>query len=153
MNHRLALIALTVLTGGCAGLDQSGYAAGVLTPPQAVMAAANAAPAGVPGTFWLIVRGAGTQGGRFYLNSEADYRDQRNLTIDIDPQAARALEVRYGDNPLRFFAGKPIVVRGSARRVKIYFLSDGRPTDKYYYQTHVGVTYPDQIRLAPNSSR
>lgn len=120
----------------------------VLTPSEAVIAAADVAPAAVGGVFEMQVRGSGRVDGKIYLNSERDYRDQRSVSVVILPVAFEALRERFGDSPDRALAGKMIRVRGYARRVRIDFLSDnGRPSGKYYYQTHIAVTRADQIRL------
>jgi len=116
-----------------------------LSPPEAVMAAAEAAPGSVRGVFAMRVTATGWVRGRVYLNSENDYRDQRNLTINIAPRAAERLARRYGTRADRFFAGKRVEVRGIARRTRIDFVSRNRPTGLYYYQTQVAVTDPDQI--------
>ena len=117
------------------------------TPQEAVMAAASAAPRTVPGLFTMQVKATGKERKRVYLNSELDYRDQRNLTINIDPRTAQALKTRFGAAPEEFFKGKTIEVRGAARRVTIGFFENGRPTGLYYYQTHVNVRHSSQIRL------
>ena len=120
-----------------------------MTPREAVERAAAAAPAAVPGEFALTVRASGRSGARVFLNSERDYRDQRNLTISIDPAAASMLAKRYGAPPGVFFRGKAIRVRGAARRTRISFNDQRGPTGLYYYQTHVRVIHPNQIELAP----
>jgi len=84
---------------------------------------------------------------RVHLNSERDYRDQRNLSIAIEADAAAALAAILGAPPERALKGKQILVAGTARRAKIVFFAEGRPTDKYYYQTHVVVTKASQIQL------
>lgn len=116
-----------------------------MTPLDAIVRAADSAPRPVPGIFAMRVAATGRQSGRLYLNSERDYRDQRNLTIDIDPQVIPVLQKRYGASPDIYFRGKWIEVRGLAQRTKIDFLAYGRPTSKYYYQTHVRVADADQI--------
>lgn len=118
-----------------------------ITPYQAVFQAASAAPADVDGTFAMKVQATGTQGNQTYLNSELDYRDQRNLTIAITPRAAQQLADRLGQHPSVALKGKDILVRGSAARTKIYFFANGRMTDKYYYQTHVNVSDADEITV------
>lgn len=115
-------------------------------PRDAIVAAADAAPRGVPGLFAMRVAGTGRIGGRVFLNSEADYRDQRNLTIALSPTVAQQFANRYGAAPEVYFRGRSIEVRGAARRERIHFLDNWRrPTGLYYYQTHVRVTRPDQI--------
>ena len=142
----LALFAL-LLASGCgtklSTLDRPEW----IQPIQAIELAAAAAPDGVPGVFQFQVQGTGTKDNFSYLNSEIDYRDQRCLTIEITPRAARELEIKFGAPPIVAFKGKKILVRGVATRVKIVFISDGKPTDKYYYQTHVKVNDPEQIQL------
>ena len=49
--------------------------------------AADKAPDRVPGVFVLNVQASGRSNGDLYLNSETDYRDQRNLSIRILPKA------------------------------------------------------------------
>lgn len=118
-----------------------------IRPERAVIAAARAAPAGVSGIFTMTVRAMGHQNGHFYLNSELDYRDQRNLTIAMSDSAGAALVQKAGLSSERSLIGHKIFVRGIARRVQIDFVVDGRHTDKYYYQTHVVVTAPEQVTV------
>ena len=118
-----------------------------IQPVQAVQRAADAAPGGVTGVFAMRVTTTGTQDGMTYLNSEQDYRDQRNLTIALPPAVVRQLESRLGADVRTALQGRQILVRGEAKRVRINFIANGRPTDKYYYQTHVRVTDAGQIQL------
>jgi hypothetical protein len=115
--------------------------------PQAVIAAADAAPRGVPGNFALVVRRAEMVGARLFLNSEADYRDQRNLSIAIQPHALPILRQRLGKDVGEALVNKDIRVRGVARRVRIGFFNNGKPTGKYYFQTHVVVDSAEQISI------
>jgi len=116
-------------------------------PMQAVQLAAAAAPRAVPGVFALQVQATGTRDNRTYLNSERDYRDQRHLTTAITPEAARQLQDRLGANPVVALKGKRILVRGAAVRTTIFFMAGGKPTDTYYFQTHVNVTESSQIEV------
>ncbi|WGM32476.1 hypothetical protein [Brevundimonas sp. NIBR11] len=124
---------------------------GCVTPPSdamhAIFAAAEAAPDVVPGVYVIQIQGTGRRDGRLYLNSEADYRDQRNLTIAISPSAFAGLEARFGPAPETRLTGRRIAVTGSAMRVRIDFTGNGQPTGKYYFQTHVVVNDADQIAL------
>jgi hypothetical protein len=120
----------------------------VLMPRRAVEAAADAAPAPVTGLFDVQVRSAGHDADGVYLNTEADYRDQRNLTVAMSLTIAARLTQQYGQAPEEFFRNKHLIVSGQAQRVKVWFLSDGHVTDKYYFQTHVDVTDPAQLQLA-----
>jgi len=139
----LMVLGASIALGGAGDFDGE-----TLTSPEAAIHEANAqAPQAVPGRFALHVQSAGRQDGNVYLNSELDYRDQRNLTVAIMPAAMGALARRCGQPPDQFFLGKNIVVDGAARREKIVFMANGMPSDKYYYQTHIVVERGDQIRL------
>jgi hypothetical protein len=109
-----------------------------LTPAQAVINAAEM-PAGVSGVFERVVRSTGREGGNLFLNSELDYRDPRNLTIVVSPPVEQALENRLGAPVESAVARRTIAVRGTARKIKVVFMSDGRPSGKYYFQTHLTV--------------
>ncbi len=94
----------------------------------------------------MRVQATGTQSGFTYLNSELDYRNQRNLTIAITVDAAQQLQDQLGSSPIVALKGNDILVTGIARRVKIVFHADSMLSDKYYYQTHVLVTDSRQIQ-------
>ena len=151
MTRRPALLPILLFASATLGATGAASQAAAdprpMSPEEAVMAAAEAAPGGVPGVFAMRVTATGWVDRRVYLNSENDYRDQRNLTINISPGAAAALARRHGARADRFFAGKAIEVRGTARRTRIDFISRNRPTGLYYYQTQVAVTDPDQIEV------
>jgi hypothetical protein len=119
----------------------------VIAPALAVMAAADAAPQGYAGTFGFTVLRADMVGPRLFLNSYPDYRDQRNLSIAIDSRVLPALRDRYGKDLRAAFLNHEIRVVGVARKTRIAFTVKGRPTDKYYFQTHVAVTDPNQILI------
>ncbi|WP_066557936.1 hypothetical protein [Croceicoccus bisphenolivorans] len=121
------------------------YRGVVLKPIEAVVKAADAAPEGVFAAFEMNVAAIGTQDGLVYLNSEKDYRDQRCLTIAILPEAQKALNEQFGGDLRQALLGKTIRVLGVARRVQVDFYSDGERTDKYYYQTHVGLVKAEQL--------
>lgn len=148
----LILALLSAVLSGCAAAPSPGArgdaaVAAPFTPMQAVMMAAEAAPKGVDGVFELEVRGSGRDRFASYLNSEADYRDQRNLTIALSPAATQGLRGRLGADPVDALRGRRILVTGTARRVRVDFLGNGVPTGKYYYQTHVVVDDAAQIEL------
>lgn len=117
-----------------------------IDPSSAVQLAAAAPRAGVSGVFAMPVRAVGRDERGVYLNSERDYRDQRNLTVVLAPDVAAQLEQRLGGPLEQRLRGRAIQVSGTARRTKIVFFADGRATDKYYYQTHVRVAKAGQIR-------
>ena len=147
MKMKELVLSFALLVSGCATTSSTPSQSQWIQPIQAVQLAAAAAPDGVPGVFALQVQGTGTKDNFTYLNSELDYRDQRSLTIEITHGAARQLETRLGAPPIVALKGKRILVRGVATRTKIVFIADDAPTDKYYYQTHVRVTAPEQIEL------
>jgi hypothetical protein len=127
-----------------------------ILPADAIQLAAAAAPdRGVDGTFLLTVKATGEdkKQHRIFLNSELDYRDQRNLTVVIEPSALPDLEARYGKNPKGFLMGKQLLVTGTAKRVTIYFgrpkfsAVNGKLLNKYYFQAHLAVARGDQIVL------
>lgn len=117
-----------------------------IDPSRAVQLAAAAPRDGVTGVFAMTVRAVGRDERGVYLNSERDYRDQRNLTVVLTPDVAAQLEGRLGGPLEQRLRGHAIQVSGTARRTKIVFFADGQATDKYYYQTHVRVAKAGQIR-------
>jgi hypothetical protein len=55
---------------------------------------------------------------------------------------------QVGGDPIQRLYDKAILVKGAAVRTKILLLDDaGKPTGKYYYQTHVIVRDDEQISL------
>lgn len=136
---RNALILSSILLPAAVAASSASY---YIYPEQAVMNAAAVAPDGVKGVFELPVRATGRQNGWFYINSQKDYRDPRNLTISMSGKMAQALSQRFGADPAEYLPGKTIAVRGEAKQVKIHFLANGVATDKYYYQTHVHLRDP-----------
>ena len=118
-----------------------------LVPSEAIEKAADAAPHGVVAVYDMPVRRAEFDRGTLYLNSESDYRDQRNLTISIPARAMQRLRNAYGKDLESRLKGQRILVLGKARRVRIDFTTNGRPTGKYYYQTHVLLTDPGQLKI------
>ncbi|GAA0540068.1 hypothetical protein FHS83_003793 [Rhizomicrobium palustre] len=123
--------------------------AALMTPSQAIEKAADAAPSAVPGIFDLQVRSTWKQDGFVYLYSDVDYRDKSNLTIEISPVLAAALQTKYGMPPQEFFYGKHIHVRGAAQRKKITFFYHGHLIDRFFYQTHVELRDPASLELVP----
>lgn len=128
-------------------------AASFIGPDEAITSAAAAASKSVRGVYALRVASTGRQDGQIYLNSEQDYRDQRNLTVAIRSEVISDLEQRFGASPDVFLRGKRIAVNGFARRVRIHFLENGVPSEKYYYQTHVDVRRADQIAVVDKRAR
>ena len=98
-------------------------------------------------SYSFIVRNVGSSGRMIFINSETDYRDPRNVSVAIPPDAAREIFRRTGRTDLRrALIGQTIIVNGRARRVRIGFF-DGyrRPTGEYYYQTHIPIRFGNQL--------
>ncbi len=136
-----ALVAVLALAG-CATPQGPRDA---MPPMLAIERAAGLAPGAYPGIFVMTVRASGRQGASLYLNSESDYRDPRNLSLEVRPVAQAQLESRLGAPAETALQGRTIRVDGEARRVRIDFIADGRPTGKYYYQTHVVIERGEQL--------
>ena len=107
--------------------------------------AAEVAPEGVEGEFFVHIQATGQQKLHVFLNTQLDYRDRRNLTIDIAPKAVKQLYEIYDESPHTYLLDKNIIVKGLAQQVKIYIFVDGKKLSKYYYQTHIRVNSPEQI--------
>lgn len=114
---------------------------------------AAASPNGTSGIFEMPVRAAGRAEGKLFLNSELDYRDPRNLSVVIVPTVEAALQQRFGVNPETYLTGKTIAVKGTARKTRIIFTAGGRPTDKYYFQTHLRVMRADDLTVSSERPR
>jgi hypothetical protein len=116
-------------------------------PAHAAQLAAAAEGRPVHGVFALTVQAVDSEHGRTFLNSERDYRDPRNISLVLQPDAARSLATRLGMRDLADLRGRQLLVLGHVRRVRIDFTQDGRPTGKYYYQSHVAVHDAAQLQL------
>lgn len=114
-----------------------------IAPYDAIWRAAADPKSGVTGTFKLTIKAYGVQSGIVYLNSEDDYRDQRNVSLDILPVSQAGMANKFG-NPSSMI-GKTFVVTGTAKRMKIWFFANGRATQKYYYQTHIAILSAEQV--------
>ncbi len=122
---------------------------GCLNPVEAITFASYVAPkAGVAGDFAFDVKSIGEQNGRIFLNSEADYRDRNCLTIAMPLAVAR---MASGAQDLagmqKAIQGKHVTVRGIARRVRIDFTDNDKPTGKYYFQVQIVIASARQIRI------
>ena len=147
MRWKLTVFALViVLLAGCDRSSPTARGAEWIEPSNAVQLAAASPDDGVTGVFYMTVKATGMTD-RLHLNSEIDYRDQRNLSVAVEPAAAKELADALGAPPQFALKDKRILVIGTAKRAKIVFIADGMPTDKYYYQTHVLVTQASQIKV------
>lgn len=147
MKPWMLAAALLPMLASCATTSTTPTVAGTLSAPDAVMRAADAAPDGVHGRFAMTVRAVGTKHGMTFLNSEPDYRDQRNLSIALAPKTVETLEKRFNAPLKQALLNQQIVVDGTARRTRIDFIDDdGKRTDKYYYQTHIALRVAEQLQ-------
>ena len=119
---------------------------------EVIRTAAESAPNGVEGLYTLKIKAVGSQGPYFYLNTELDYRDQRAVTVALHPSTIEQFTAKYGTSPQDYFVDKSIRVEGQAKRVRINFISQGKKTEKYYYQTHIRVTDVSQIEVINEST-
>ncbi|MCC5854055.1 MAG: hypothetical protein JJU10_00040 [Idiomarina sp.] len=124
---------------------------GVFSPIQAVVYAAQAAPASIEGTFGFEVRNVGqARNGTIYFNSELNYREQMNVTVRMSQRAASYLQRTYGRDWVNEIVGRNIEVTGEAKRVPIYFFfQNGQRSDSYYYQTQIEISRPEQFKILP----
>ncbi|MBE2211881.1 MAG: hypothetical protein IAE66_09725 [Xanthomonadaceae bacterium] len=146
MRQGMMLVLLAMCLSGCASVERNDR--GWIEPTEAIRAANEDPQHGVRGHFVMTVKAIGGEHEWVFLNSERDYRDQRNLTIKMRKSLVPKVERRLGV-PFDELKNRRIVVQGTARRVRILFLNDaGRPSGKYYFQTHVAVTSETQIDFA-----
>lgn len=121
---------------------------GPIPPMLAVMLAAEHEDTGAMGLFAFQVKNVGRVGDDLFIGSEADYRDQRNLSIRIRPDAQHELQALHRADPETMLMGKFVSVWGRVRRVRVDFTSYGLPTGKYYYQTQLAVVDATQLLIA-----
>jgi hypothetical protein len=143
---RRFLVAVTIiLVSACSSVRTNPN--GWIEPLEAVRMANEDPAYGIRGEFVVTVKALDSYPERSFLNSELDYRDQRNLTIRMPTSMLPKLEERLG---VKFhdLKGRRLVVTGVAKRARIDFVTDNKPTGKYYYQTHVSVDSATQIRFA-----
>ena len=120
---------------------------------EIIRQAAEAGGEGVKGEYTIKIKAAGKSQRALYLNTEADYRDPRNVSVSIHPRAFKAFRKKYGDEAQDFFVGKKIKVEGEARRIAVQ-LTQGTETSRplYYYQTHIHVFKSSQITIIDENS-
>jgi len=118
-----------------------------ISPEEAVMRAASTAPAAFLAKTAFTVRAQGQDHGLVFLNSELDYRDPRNISLVLSPRVQAQLRYRDGDDFARRLVGRNIMAIAAFKRVRIDFTVDGRPSGKYYYQTHARIRDIDDLRI------
>jgi len=103
------------------------------------------APDGLKGEFKLHIKNSGKQYARLFLNTQEDYRDRRNITVTLLPSFQQAFQKKHNTDIRSYFEDHTILVSGEAKRMKVWFFSNGKRTEKYYFQTHIIVSDLDQI--------
>ncbi|WP_133405392.1 hypothetical protein [Parashewanella tropica] len=144
---RFAVLAMCLFLGACGSTPNLAVNSDTKSIMNLIALAEQSAPQGVKGTFKLPIKATGMQSERVYLNTQDDYRDRRNISVAITPMLAFELDEKYGSAPDKFFLNKTVEVTGEVKRVKIYFLSKGKMTDKYYFQTQIKISSLDQIKV------
>ncbi|MCB1582224.1 MAG: dipeptidase [Xanthomonadales bacterium] len=111
------------------------------------------APKGLRGEFLLHIKNTGKQYSRIYLNTQEDYRDRRNITVALLPSFQEAFRAKYDTDIRSYYEDKTILVKGKAKRVKIWFTPGGKRSTKYYFQTHIEVSDLSQISIEKETSK
>lgn len=137
-------LTLVILLSGCATTGKTLVDTDAM---RVIEKAAEMAPESVSGEFIFTVLATGEERNIVYLNTQLDYRDGRNVTIALSPFVAEYLKTEFDSSPLEYFVNKRVKVKGEAEQVKIWFSTNGRRTDKYYFQTHIRVKSPAQIEV------
>lgn len=149
MKSVLCFSLLLSVLSGCSMQQTAMPAKPGLTAWDAIVLSEQSAPAAVPGLFSLQIRNAEKLGSTVYLNTEYDYRDRRSVSIVLTPKMLEEFALLYpGQKAEHYFLGRTIVVNGAATRQTIWFYSQGKKTEKYYFQTHIPVFLTGQI-LSP----
>ena len=108
-------------------------------------------PTGVAGQVTFTVLGSGegrgVESGRWFLNSEPDYRDFRSLNVIVMPSVVNALQEAHGIDSAEEMVGRTVRVQGVAQRRRINFTCRGARTNGYYFQTHLPVARLQQIEI------
>ena len=115
---------------------------------EIIRQASEAAPDDVKGEYTLKIKSAGKTKSALFLNTEANFRDPRNVSVAIHYRAFKAFRKEYGNEAQDFFVGKKIKVQGEAKRVPIRISNEKKPPYKhYYFQTYIHVYKSSQISL------
>jgi len=144
---KLVILILAIFLSGCSTTTHHVNSKSTNELMGVIQLSEAASPDGVSGTFEMNIKATGLDRGVVFLNSEFDYRDRRNVSVALHPKLRKKLTELYGVVPETYFLNKTIAVTGTAKRVKIVFSSNGRPTKKYYYQTHIRVSSLKKIKV------
>lgn len=133
--------AAVILTGAAVPLD---------TPPvepAAAIALADSAPRGEAlGVFRMRVAAVGKSRKVTFLNSNADYRSEGNVTFSLSEASARALTTKAGVSTAQALVGHTVTVAGRIEKRQIVNVSaDGRMTRHNRWGYSVRIDKPGQI--------
>ena len=145
MKNVFLIIVPIILLSSCSNFSKNTKQ--YISPSQAIEYSAASAPDSYAGVFEMTVKAGNLRERMVFLNSELDYRDQRNLTVVLRPMVVTELTEKYGKDPLSEMLNKNIIVKGEAKRMKIWMFYKTKKLNKYYYQTHVFVNSIDQISI------
>ncbi|MFC3034019.1 hypothetical protein ACFOEE_16015 [Pseudoalteromonas fenneropenaei] len=95
----------------------------------------------------LLIQKVGEQFGAYYLNTELDHRDPRNISIDIPVKLVAEFKQLHQVTLEEYYTGKRVRVIGELEQAMICFHRGGCELNRYYYQTHIQVTSLAQIQL------
>lgn len=147
---KIVLLSLVLVLAGCTTTQpktNKKIAVSYSNTMEIIKSVAGSAPDGVEGEYVLKIKATGNQGRFVYLNTEFDYRDQRSVTVAIHPRLVPLFLEKYGATPQEYFVNKSVSVIGQAKRIRINFVSQGKPSSKYYFQTHIRVMDIAQIKV------
>ncbi len=141
------ILLLILFLSACTSTHELTSSSGSTDVMRLIEKTAMNAPKGIKGTFQFSIKASGSVRQVTYLNTELDYRDRRNITVALHPKTIAALTKKYGFAPETYFIDKNIEVTGEAKQIKIWFFSQGKRTNKYYFQTHIRVSSLNQIKV------
>lgn len=115
-------------------------------PAQAI-ALANAAPKGQAiGLFKMKIAAVGTSKKITFLNSNADYRSEGNLTFSLSQSSAAYLAQKAGVANVSALVGREIIVAGRIEKRQIVNVgADGRQIGHNRWAYSVRIDKPDQL--------
>lgn len=149
MMKKLLLASAFLVLGGCASTSSSTTTdgTGFSDTMEIIRTASAQAPAVVTGDYTLFVKAIGQKRGAVFLNTELDYRDQRNVTIVVPKWMLPKMGIENFHAIEAKFLHQAIRVHGDAMRTKIYLMNGDEPSDTYYYQTHIEPAKPADINV------
>ncbi|RLV60918.1 hypothetical protein D5018_04560 [Parashewanella curva] len=140
---KFAVVAFCLFLGACSSTSKQ-----AVNSDTSMALAEQHTPKSVNGTFKLPIKSTALVGERVYLNTQNDYRDRRNISVEITPMLVFELDESYGTPPEKYFLNKLLEVKGEVKKIKIYVISDGKVTKDYYFQTLIKINSLNQINVS-----